>query len=64
MQDWRSQLAQGNLKNIKGWLIKNVHSQGDLYDPANLMKRITGKEIDSEPYLRYLQEKYSRLYGF
>jgi carboxypeptidase Taq len=64
MQDWRSQLAQGNLKNIKGWLIKNVHSQGDLYDPADLMKRITGKKIDSEPYLRYLQEKYSRLYGF
>ena len=63
-QDWRSQLAQGNLENIRVWLTKKVHSQGNLYDPADLIKRITGKELDAEPYLEYLQEKYSRLYGF
>ena len=62
--DWRSQLAQGNLEGIKAWLTKNVHSQGDLYDPADLIKRITGKTLDAEPYLEYLGEKYSRLYGF
>jgi carboxypeptidase Taq len=64
MQDWRSQLAQGNLKNIKDWLAKNVHSHGDLYDPTDLIRRITGKKLDAEPYLQYLQEKYSKLYGF
>ena len=64
MQDWRSQLAQGNLKNIKGWLVKSVHSHGDLYDPPDLIRRITGKKLDAEPYLQYLQEKYSKLYGF
>jgi carboxypeptidase Taq len=64
IQNWRSQLAQGNLKNIKGWLIKNVHSHGDLYDPTDLIRRITGKKLDAEPYLQYLQEKYSKLYGF
>ena len=64
IQDWRSQLAQGNLENIRGWLIKNVHSQGDLYDPADLIKRITGKKLDAKPYLEHLQEKYSELYGF
>jgi carboxypeptidase Taq len=64
IHDWRSQLAQGNLEGINVWLIKNVHSQGDLYDPADLIKRITGKELDAEPYLEYLREKYSMLYGF
>ncbi len=64
MPDWRSQLAQGNLKNIIGWLIKNVHSQGDLYNPTDLIRRITGNELESEPYLHYLQVKYSKLYGF
>ena len=64
IQNWRNQLAQGNLENIKGWLIKNVHSQGDLYDPADLIKKITGKKLDAKPYLEYLQEKYSTLYGF
>ncbi len=64
MRDWRNQVAQGNLKNIKGWLVKNVHSHGDLYDPADLIRRITGNELDAEPYLQYLQEKYGKLYGF
>jgi carboxypeptidase Taq len=64
IQNWRSQLAQGNLKNIKGWLTRNVHSHGDLYDPTDLIRRITGKELDAEPYLQYLPEKYSKLYGF
>jgi carboxypeptidase Taq len=64
IQDWRSQLAQGNLENIKGWLVKNVHSHGDLYEPAELIKKITGKKLDAKPYLEYLEEKYSALYGF
>jgi carboxypeptidase Taq len=64
IQDWRRQIAIGNLKNIKKWLVKNVHSHGDLYDPADLIRRITGKKLDADPYLEYLQEKYSRLYGF
>jgi carboxypeptidase Taq len=64
MQDWRSQLAQGHLKDIRTWLTKNVHSYGNLYDPTDLIVRITGKQIDAEPYMEYLREKYSRLYGF
>jgi carboxypeptidase Taq len=62
--DWRSQLAEGNLRNIQQWLTTNVHSQGDFYDPAALIKKITGKPLDAEPYLRYLEEKYRALYGF
>ena len=62
--DWHSQLAAGNLKNIQQWLAENVHRQGDLYDPAELVKRIAGKKLDAEPYLEYLEKKYSALYGF
>jgi len=61
--DWRSQLATGNLRNIQQWLAENVHSQGDLYDPAELIGKITGKPLDAEPYLEYLGEKYRALYG-
>jgi len=64
IQDWRSQIAQGNLKNIETWLARNIHNQGDLYDPTDLIKIVTGKELDAEPYLNYLMEKYSSLYGF
>ena len=62
--NWRSLVSQGNLKKIKGWLTENVYSYAALYDPAELMFKIVGKELEAEPYLEYLWEKYSRLYGF
>jgi carboxypeptidase Taq len=64
VQNWRSQLSQGNLNDIKSWLVKNVHTCGNLYDPADLIRRITGKTLEAEPYLEYLREKYSKLYEF
>ena len=63
-QDWRSEIAKGNLKNVTQWLTKNVHNQSNLYDPADLIKKITGKKLDAEPYLEYLKAKYAMLYGF
>jgi carboxypeptidase Taq len=64
VKDWRSQIAQGNLEGVRAWLTENVHSLGDLYDPADLMKKVTGRKLDADPYLDYLREKYSVLYGF
>ena len=62
--DWGRQLADGKLEAIKSWLVKNVQSRGNLYDPAELMKMVTGRELDAGSYLKYLKEKYSELYGF
>jgi carboxypeptidase Taq len=64
MQDWRRRISQGNLEDIREWLTTNVHRYGDLYDPADLILRVTGKKLDAELYLKYLREKYSGLYGF
>jgi carboxypeptidase Taq len=64
LPDWRKQLEKGNFKPVKQWLSKNVHNSGNLYDPPVLIKKITGKELTVKPYLKYLNEKYSRLYGF
>ena len=64
LHDWRSQIAMGNFRNMKHWLVKNVHDYGNLYSPPDLIKIITGKELSVNPYLNYLNEKYSRLYEF
>ena len=61
---WRKHLSKGNFKDVKQWLIENIHSHGNLYDPADLIKRITGKKLHIKPYLDYLCNKYSKLYGF
>jgi carboxypeptidase Taq len=64
LPNWRKQLAKGSFTETKQWLAKNVHTQGNLYDPADLIKRITGKELTVKPYLNYLNGKFSKLYGF
>jgi len=64
LPNWKKQLTKGNLTQTKTWLTKNVHSQGNLYDPAELIKKITGTEINVKPYLNYLNQKYSQLYDF
>ncbi len=64
LPNWETQLAKGNFTNVKKWLIDDVHSYGSLYDPQELIKKITGKELSVKPFLEYLNAKYSRLYEF
>jgi carboxypeptidase Taq len=64
LPDWQQQIAKGSFKEIKNWLTTNVHSLGNLYDPEELMKKVTGKGVGVKPYLKYLAEKYSNLYSF
>jgi carboxypeptidase Taq len=64
LKNWKTQVAKGNVKEVKEWLVKNVHAYGNLYDPEELIRKITGKRLDVKPYLNYLNSKYSKLYGF
>jgi carboxypeptidase Taq len=64
MPDWKDHITKGNFHNVKQWLVENVHSHGNLYDPADLIKKITGEQINANHFLDYLNEKYSKLYGF
>jgi carboxypeptidase Taq len=64
LPEWRSQLKEGNLKSINSWLNQNIHREGNLFEPQDLIRKVTGSNIDSEPYLLYLTEKYGELYSF
>jgi len=64
MPNWKNQIAKGNFHNVKQWLIENVHQYGKLYNAADLIKKIAGEEINVKHYLDYLNEKYSKLYGY
>ncbi len=64
LPNWRDKITEGNFQTLKKWLVENVHQQGDLYDPPVLIKRITGEELNVNPFLKYLNKKYSWVYGF
>lgn len=62
--DYRKNLTTGNFKPVKTWLINNIHQQGNLYDPEELVKKVTGSNLDVEPFLNYLESKYKKLYDY
>ncbi|UCE29457.1 MAG: carboxypeptidase M32 [Candidatus Bathyarchaeota archaeon] len=62
--DWKGQIKKGSFHKVKQWLANNVHQHGKLYSPLDLLRKITGEEINVKHYLDYLNEKYAKLYGF
>jgi len=61
---WRKNVRKGDFSPVLGWLRGNVHAKGDLYDPADLVKAVTGKDVSVAPFLKYLDRKMSKIYGF
>jgi len=56
------QIGGGEFGTLLGWLQENVYRHGSWYDPEDLIERTTGRPLDPEPYLRYLQNKFGELY--
>ncbi|MGY5860238.1 MAG: carboxypeptidase M32, partial [Candidatus Thorarchaeota archaeon] len=62
--NWLDEVGKGNTAPAIDWMKKNVHHYSSMYDPANLVKKITGKDTTAGPYIKYLENKYSNLFGF
>jgi carboxypeptidase Taq len=62
--NWRAQLQKGDFHSIKQWLTQNVYSHGAMDDPIPLLKKITGESINVQPFINYLNAKFSQLYGY
>jgi carboxypeptidase Taq len=61
--DLDEQFRKGKFDALLGWLHTNIHQYGRKYTPQELVQRVTGSKITSEPYVRYLTKKYSDVYG-
>ncbi len=62
--NWLEEVGKGNTAPAIDWMKKNVHYYSSLYDPAELVKKVTGKETTAAPYIKYLENKYSNLFDF
>ena len=56
-------IAKGDIISITKWLKDNVHKYGSLYSPKELILKVTGEELNSQYFIDYLEEKYSKLYS-
>ena len=57
-------IASGHMLPLKNWLNQNIHRWGRQYPPDTLVHRVTGQAPSPEPFLTYLEQKFSRLYDF
>ena len=55
--------AKGDLKPVVDWLTENVFRYGRLMDPIPLFEQYCGAKFTTEPYCRYLKEKFGEIYG-
>jgi carboxypeptidase Taq len=60
--DLVQQVEQASFGELVGWLRENIHQHGAKFEPMELLKRVTGKELTAEPYIRYLTTKYNEIY--
>ncbi|HOD06389.1 MAG TPA: carboxypeptidase M32, partial [Anaerolineaceae bacterium] len=61
--DLESQIEHGELGTLLAWLRQNVHTHGSMFEPQELVQKITGSRIDPQPYMRYLKTKFGQIYG-
>jgi carboxypeptidase Taq len=56
------EIETGQFGTLYAWLRGHVYRHGRKYKPDELIARATGRPMSTEPYLRYLREKYGKLY--
>lgn len=61
LPDTADYVASGNFGPIKDWLNKQIHSQGKLYTPQQLVQRVTGESLNPVYFTDYLMAKYSTI---
>lgn len=55
-------LIQGEYAPLLGWLTENIYRHGRAYSATELLQRTTGNDLHVEPYLNYLNAKFSEIY--
>lgn len=61
--DIMAEVKNGNFTEIFKWLKEKVHVHGALYTPEELIKNITGEELNPKYFIDYLKNKYYTIYN-
>ena len=62
--DLPEQYAKGEFDGLLAWFRENIHRHGRKYTANELLERITGSpQIEAKPYLTYIEQKFSEIYG-
>ncbi|MFC5448225.1 carboxypeptidase M32 [Paenibacillus aestuarii] len=63
LPQFESLIESGNLEPIKEWLTEKIYQYGKLQTPNEIVKRVTGEELNPDYLVQYLEDKYKAVYG-
>ena len=55
------ELAEGRTDTARTWLRENVQQHGRRYKAQEVIEKATGQAASSEPFVRYIREKFAEL---
>lgn len=55
-------IKSNDFQSILNWLKINIHQYGATKSPQELLKDVTGEELNVQYYIEYLENKYANLY--
>ena len=56
-------IESGDWSSLLDWLRPRIHEEGSKWTPSELIENATGMPPSPEPFLNYVEEKYSKLYN-
>ena len=64
LPDFDARIEAGDTRAILEWLRSKIHVHGATLLPGELVESVTGSALDPSHFVRYLEGKYSNIYGF
>lgn len=61
--DLSAQFERGEFQSLRRWLHDNLHCHGRRYSAQELIRRISGRQLDAESLMTYLTGKLHPLFG-
>ena len=56
-------IESGDWSSLLDWLRPKIHQQGSKWSPSDLILHATGKNPTPQPFIEYIESKYSQLYN-
>jgi carboxypeptidase Taq len=62
LPDLDAKVAQGELLPVLDWMREHIHDHGSKFTAPELVERELGEELQAQPLLDYMREKYAEIY--
>ncbi len=63
LPDLPSEMSRGEFGGLLAWLREKIHRHGRRWPAAELCRKVTGRPLDFEPLVKYLEGKLAPIYG-